>query len=225
MQKWLATTAIALLAIATPACSGDDDGEPSVAAESTTTGAGATLADIRGRQTDAVIKVTYQRGAETFTIAQDHDKHAIVTDRSMLIVTGDQTVDCSALDTQPTCLEVPEGVSSLVNLAFSFYNVVTQSLEAAADSIPTSALTETELVGRTAVCAEGDTATFLSDLTSSVGSVPPGNARVCVDEATGYLLAYSNDADPADNLLAIEVGEPSDADFEPPAAVDGLTDA
>jgi hypothetical protein len=227
-----ALAAALLVIVGSAACNGDDD-DSSTGTDSSITDGGtadenpvpADLSDILGRQADAVIRVSYQRGADTFTIAQDHDTRAIVTDRSMSIVTSERTIDCSNLDTQPTCLEVPEGVSSLVNLALSFYNVVTQSLASAADSIPASAMTETEVAGRPAVCAEGEAATFLSELTDTFGSVPPGTVRVCVDVATGYLLEYTNAADAADDLVATEVGEPSDADFEPPAEVDELAPA
>ena len=66
------------------------------------------------------------------------------------------------------------------------------------------------------MCAEADSSTFLLGLSGSARARAPDQqvARVCVDNETGYLLEYSTRQDPADDLVAIEVDEPSASDFE-----------
>jgi hypothetical protein len=232
MPKHLATVIVVTFAIAGfAACGGDDDDSSASDApdntqvdasdESAPTNDSAPseeLSDLLERQNDAVIKVTYRRGDDEFTIAQDHEKRAITSGDTKVIATEDATINCSDLDTEPTCLDVPEGVDSLVNVGLSFYNVVAQSLATAADSVSGLETTQDEVAGRDATCAEADTNTFLSELTEGLGDVdlPSMSARVCVDNETGYLLEFSSDNNPTDNLIAIEVSEPSDSDFEPP---------
>ena len=50
------------------------------------------------------------------------------------------------------------------------------------------------------------------------------SARVCVDNESGFLLEFSTDKDATDNLIAIEVTEPTAADFEPPVPLSELPD-
>jgi hypothetical protein len=197
----------------TARASGDATDESTLGSESSD-----SLADLLERQEDAVIKITYRRGDDEFTIAQDHEKRAIRSGGTLVITTGEATVNCTEVDTNPTCLDVPEGVDSLVNLGLSFYNVVARGLAAAADTLPGLETTPDEVAGRAATCADADTSQILSDLAQGLGDVdlPSTSARVCIDNESGYLLEFSTDGDPSDNLVAIEVGEPSDDDFEPP---------
>ena len=149
MRKHLATALVLIITTAgIAACGGDDDdqssGSPSTDesqvdtgdSSDTTDAPSGDLADLLERQKDAVIKVTYKRGDDEFTIAQDHEKRAITSGNSKVIVTDDGTINCDDLDTTPTCLDVPEGVDSLVNVGLSFYNVVAQSLADASGVLP-----------------------------------------------------------------------------------------
>jgi hypothetical protein len=233
MRRVWAGALVALLVVAgLAACSGDDDDSSASASDGTarnaeTTGprdtAGLTpdLHTILGRQKNAVIKVTYARGNDTFTIAQDHDKRSITQGTSMSIVTPARSVDCTEIDTAPVCLEVPEGISSLVSVGLLLYDNVAQGLVAAADAVPPVPTTVEHVAGRQAVCAEGDTATLLSELSQTLGSLPNQQLRVCVDAATGYLLEYSS-GDPTEQLIATKVEKPTAADFKPPAPVQGF---
>ena len=178
--------------------------------------------NILDRQKDAVIRITYQHGDDTFTIAQDHDRRAITSGTSMSIVTPKKSVDCSNIDTKPTCLEVPEGVSSLVSIGLIFYDAVAQGIAAAGDADPPIKTTKETIAGRDAVCAEGDAATFLAQANQSIGRVPSGTVRACVDAETGYLLEYSSGDAASDKLIATSVRKATDADFDPPAPVQGF---
>ena len=170
------------------------------------------------RQDDAVIKITYKRGNDEFTIAQDHEKRSVTDGKTKVIVTDDGTINCDNLDTTPTCLDVPEGVDSLVNLGLSFYNVIAQGLADASDKLPGLKTTQDEVAGRKATCAEADSNAFLQGLADSLQGLelPSLNARICVDNETGYLLEFSTGQDATDDLVAIEVTEPSASDFKPP---------
>jgi hypothetical protein len=230
----VAFVALLLVVAGLAACSGDDDNNSSSGSETTEESGSATtdrtvapgdLSDLLARQNDAVIKVTYQRGNETFTIAQDHEKKAITSGSTMVITDDDTTVNCTDLDTEPSCLEVPEGIDSLVNVGLSFYNVVAQGLADAADRVPNLETKQETVAGRDATCATGDSNSFLAGLADTLGGdleLPSLEARVCVDNATGYLLEFSTNGDQTDNLVATEVTKPTKADFEPPAPVDPI---
>ena len=187
-----------------------------------TTGSTPALSTILGRQQDAVIKVTYTRGNDTFTIAQDHDQRSVRTGTSKSIVTAARSVDCTNLDTKPVCLEVPEGVSSLVNVGLLVYDNIAQGLDSAANAVPPIPTTSEKVAGRSALCAEGDSSKFLSRVSSSIGTLPNQKVRACLDVASGYLLEYSSTDDPTDKLVATKVEKPTAADFKPPAPVQGF---
>jgi hypothetical protein len=231
MRKHLAIAFVLVIATAgIAACGGDDDDQ---SADSSTTaesqvGTGKTtetdastahdLSDLLKRQDDAVIKITYKRGNDQFTIAQDHEKRSVTDGKTKVIVTDDGTINCDNIDTTPTCLDVPEGVDSLVNVGLSFYNVIAQGLADASDKLPGLKTTQDEVAGRKATCAEADSNAFLQGLADSLQGLelPSLTARICVDNETGYLLEFSTGQDATDDLVAIEVTEPSAADFKPP---------
>jgi len=242
MRRFAAAVLVAVVAGAgLAACRGDDDssssGNTSSADQSTspTSDAGSSdatappntegltpqLSAILDRQKDAVIKITYRHGKDTFTIAQDHDRKAITSGTSMSIVTPARSVDCTDLKTTPTCLQVPEGVTSLVSLGLVFYDAVAQGIAGASEAYPPIKTTNEKIAGRDAVCASGDAQTFLGGASSSVGRVPSGTVRACVDTETGFLLSYTNTGSANDQLIATSVRKATDKDFEPPAPVQG----
>ena len=63
--------------------------------------------------------------------------------------------------------------------------------------------------------------TFLGGASASVGRVPNGTVRACVDTETGFLLEYTNTGSANDQLIATSVRKATDKDFEPPAPVQG----
>ena len=141
--------------------------------------------------------MTYERGNDTFTIAQDHDKRSITHGTSMSIVTPARSVDCTDIDTKPVCLEVPEGVSSLVSVGLLFYDNVAQGLAAAADAVPPIATTvEARRRTPSRVRRGRHRRRFSRTLSGTLGSLPNQQVRVCVDVATGYLLEYSSERRP-----------------------------
>jgi hypothetical protein len=241
MRKYLVGGAVALLtttltATTLTACRGDDDDNTSSTAvtkaeeeevdtsSETTVLPARDLRQILDRQEHAVIKATYTRGDDEFTIAQDRDQRSIRSGDSMSIFEGTRTIDCTGLDTSPSCVELDPDVSSIASRGLTFYELLGQSLSTAADTTPSLETTRDVVAGRPAVCAEGDAATFLSELSNAVGPLSSATVRVCMDALTGYLLEYRNDSDPGSDLVATKVGAPSAADFEPPVEVDGAAD-
>ena len=109
------------------------------------------------------------------------------TGTTKVIVTDDGTINCDNIDTTPTCLDVPEGVDSLVNVGLSFYNVIAQGLADASDKLPGLKTTQDEVAGRKATCAEADSNAFLQGSADSLQGLelPSMNARICVDNETG----------------------------------------
>jgi hypothetical protein len=228
LRRCLAGAAVAALACGFAAgCSGDDDSSSSTSAaratSTTLATAPASLREVLDRQKDAVVKITYQRGNDTFTIAQDHDKLAIRSGSYLAIFDGSNTIDCTGLDATPTCQELAGDTNSIADIGVTFFKVLGQSLSTAADATPPIATTPEVVAGRPALCAEGDASTFLSELSGTIGSVPAAHVRVCVDNSTGYVLEYRNDSDPSDDLVATQVGPPSANEFKPPAKVEGAT--
>jgi hypothetical protein len=243
MRRFAAALLVAVVAGAgLTACRGDDDSSSSsnnggadqstpltsdggsssdATAPPNTEGLTPQLSAILDRQKDAVIKITYRHGNDTFTIAQDHDRRAITSGTSMSIVTPARSVDCTDLKTKPTCLQVPEGVTSLVSLGLVFYDAVAQGIAGASEAYPPIKTTNEQIAGRDAVCARGDAQTFLGGASASVGRVPNGTVRACVDTETGFLLSYTNTGSANDQLIATSVRKATDKDFEAPAPVQG----
>jgi hypothetical protein len=233
MRRYLVAAVVTLSCVAgVAACSGDDDAatttttathrdESASSSTGSTDGGTTELRHVLDRQNNAVIRVAYQRGTDQFTIAQDRDVSSIRSGNSLSINEPTRSVDCIDLDTTPSCAELEPGVTSVGGLGLTFYGLLNQSLSALADTTPPVATTSDVVLGRPAVCAQGDASTFLSELSGSIGPVAPATVRVCVDEATGYVLSYRNESDPSRDLVATQVGKPSSADLEPPAAVEG----
>ena len=228
-RRTVCALVVLLSTAALGACSGDDDSESNAdatgdddATTDTTDELVASLASILSRKETAPAKVTYERGGETFTIIQDGDKRAIVTDSSMSIVEPGLSVDCSKLDTQPVCLEVPAGVSSVVSRGLVYYDAIVRGVEAASDADPLLETTTAEIAGRRAICATAPVAEFLAQLNETLSSIPTSEARACFDVESGHLLEFSTPNDPANDLTAITVETPTADDFEPPAPVQGF---
>jgi hypothetical protein len=227
MHRYVAGAVVTLLALVTlGACSGDDDsgtgstGDTS-AADASSDGPVGDLRTVLDRQDDAVIKVAYRRGADEFTIAQDHEKESIRSGNALSIRDGANSVDCIELDTQPSCDELPPDISAVSSLGLTFYKLLGDGLSAAVDEIPSLDTTRDVVDGRPALCVRGDASKFLAPLSDAVGRVPRASVRICVDQATGYVLEYRDESNPEDDLVATRVSRPSNADFKPPAGVGG----
>ena len=198
--------------------SGDDSGDDSSDEGS------EDLKQLLEQQADAHIKIVYEttgdfaNDGEELTIIQDGTERSawISGDSSYYMVDG-KSISCSNLDSEPECQELPEGLGDLAALGpMTFFNALGQGLLAAGDSELDGLDKENdEIAGRDAVCIDWD----MGALGALSGDIDADAAvRICVDKETGYLLEYSGQANgEGGSFKAVEVSEPTDADFEPPA--------
>jgi hypothetical protein len=185
-----------------------------------------TLAAVVARRADARTKVTYQRGDDTFTIAQDGRRRAVRSESSLVLIDGDTTVSCEE-QPEPTCLELPPEVRDLaVSTDLTLYSLLERGLDELATAQPLLATTDATIADRAAACITVRAGDLLADVSEQVGELEEleEEARVCVDAETGFILEFSTDRATLDDLVAVSVEKPTDADFEPPAAVDPLPD-
>ena len=182
------------------------------------------LKELLEQQSDAHIKIVYEttgdfaNDGEELTIIQDGAERSawISGDSSYYMIDG-KSISCSNLDAEPECQELPEGLGDLAALGpMTFFNALGQGMLAAGDSELDGLDKENdEVAGRDAICIDWDMGALgaLSGETDADAAV-----RICVDKETGYLLEYSGQADgEGGSFKAVEVSEPTDADFEPPA--------
>lgn len=163
------------------------------------------------------IRVTYEDSSGTQQIlSQDGEgRSAFFTDGSVVISGPDGTVTCDGIDgDSPTCTKLPAGLGDLAGLGSSFLFVFSQGFSQLAGVLEGVDQSNEEIAGRDAICWNVDPSDFAAALSPDVGSEAGG--RVCIDEETGILLEISSENDDTANLIAVEVGEPKDSDFEPP---------
>jgi hypothetical protein len=207
--------------------SGDDDSGDSSGSDE--------LDELLAMQADAHIKIVYEAtgdmatDSDTITVIQDgKDRSAWISGNSSFYNIDGKSISCDSLDSEPTCTELPEGLGDLAGLGpMTFFNAIGQGLLQAGDGLDGLDKHDEEIAGRDAVCIDYDYGALLGglgelgDLADDESIDTDASAKVCVDEETGYLLEFSGEGDGSSgSLKAVEVSEPSDADFEPPAEVE-----
>jgi hypothetical protein len=214
----LAAVLVVMLGLVLAGCGGsddsssDDDSEqvdtPDDASDNSSDDEASEFAQRLEDQAKVRVKVTYEtnNGDVVYTISQDGSgKQAIFADDTVYISDGDSVLTCNTADGSATCIDNPAAMGQAALLPF------TGALTAASDTIKGArdvpggfgdASTE-EIAGREADCYE-----------VKFG----GSYKVCADAETGILLKseVSGGGETA-SLVAIEVTEPDDSDFEPPA--------
>lgn len=195
----------------------------------------AELRALLEKQSKARIKVTYVTtdadGAETeMTIAQDGEgRTAMIADGSLLISGPDGTISCDGTGSDASCTQMPEGLGELGMLGLTMFTAIGQGMLEGADELDGVDTESDEVAGRDAICVDWDGSSLLGllgDLGESTDDVPAdGRVRICVDEETGFLLEFSGEGEgDTFSLLATEVGEPDDSDFEPPSTPETMPD-
>jgi hypothetical protein len=219
--------------------SGDDSDDSGDDDSGDASGASDELQELLDQQSKARIRITYETTSndsepETMTLSQDgKGNQAVFTGTSVIITTADSTVSCDNLDSEPTCTELPAGMGELAGLGLTMFTAIGQGL--LSSGLSDGDLDDDEVAGRDALCANVDYGGILgglADLGEELGGddadVPEdATVRICVDKETGFLLEFSGEAgNEFGQILATEVGEPKDSDFEPPAPVEdsGLGD-
>lgn len=216
--------------------SSDDTAAGETDATEASGGEGADeLRELLEKQSKARIKVTYVTtdadGAETeMTIAQDgKGRTAILTDGSLMITGPDGTISCDGTGPDASCTQMPEGLGELGMLGLTMFTSIGQGMLEGVDELDGVDTERDEVAGRDAICVDWDSSSLLGllgDLGESTDDVPAdGKVRVCIDEATGFLLEFSGEGEgDTFSIRAIEVGEPDDSDFEPPSTPETMPD-
>lgn len=204
-----------------PTATGDGSPAPSptgTAAEPTgdATQGFATLAE-RGFEARARVsyRVTSAGTEETLTFSSDGQRTAILYPGGRVIVTAEGATIACITEGPAQCFEFPQAAGGAQNLAGAFagpFVGLATAFESDAAVVPGFSLTgERDIAGRTATCATFDPSRL------AVGTTG-GEATLCVDADTGLILLYEVTAEDGSwRMEALEVGEPSDEDFEPPA--------
>jgi hypothetical protein len=215
MRKVAAVLAGILLAGGFAACGGDGDSADPVNTGGTTA-AGNTTDDPSDTDTafsklleeasSIRIKVTYESGGQEFTIAQDGEGRQAYSDGNAVVITsdgGDHAISCDSVEAGATCTELTGQQARAA--AFPF----TSTLLAAKTTI--------ESAGR--VSGFGDESTEdIAGRSARCVTIRVGNAfTACADEETGVLLKWETSGTSESSVIATEVTEPTDADFEAPA--------
>lgn len=167
------------------------------------------------RQSDAVIKVTYDMDGEEMVVAQDHGKRATYSGGGVILTTEDGTaVTCDGVTSEATCTEMPEGFGDISQFSagLGIFTLVAEQLVQASSQLSGLDASKDEIAGRDAQCVDWD---------GFLGLAAGGNAEICIDEETGYLLKFETEGDgTSQSIVATKVEEPDDSDFEPPADVE-----
>ena len=219
MRKLTTTLAVVILAASFAACGGSDDSGDSNSGGTTTTDDGSKDGDTDDTSdTDDVefsklleesaktrLKVTYETDDGTsFTVAQDGEgRQAFFSEDSVLLVDDEGVTSCDGLDRQATCRQLTGPLAQSASLPFTSALTLAKTTIQAAQRVSGigDASTE-EIAGRTAQC-----------VTIKIG----GSFKACADEETGVLLKWDADVGgKSSSLVATEVTEPEDSDFETP---------
>ena len=195
------------------------------------------LQELLDKQSDARIKITYETSDQdgvdsTMTIAQDGEgTQSILTDGTLIITSEDTTVSCDNFDTPDvSCTELPAGMGDFAMLGLTMFTAIGEGLMQANETAGVE-LFDDEVAGRDARCAEYDWSGMfgalgeLGELAGEEEIPEDAMVRVCVDTETGFLLEFTGEGENQfGTIIATEVGEPSDSDFEPPVTPETMPD-
>jgi hypothetical protein len=226
MRKLTATVlGLVLIAGFVSGCGGDDDSgdagsttPPTETTQPDDGGGSNEFSDIVAQASEANIRIVYERdGEDSITIAQDGEGRSAFTDGDSTIYTDtdtDTTVSCDGTGADAECTEIPfGGVAASILTGFTGLFTGLVNLDS---SVFGGDVSSDTIAGRDARCITFSASSF-SPLAALAGSVD-GEATICVDEETGFLLKLEtkDDSSTKDVFLATEVGEASESDLTPP---------
>jgi hypothetical protein len=219
MRKIVAV--LALSAIALAACGGSSGSK-----SDSSSGDSDSFSKLFEQSRNATLKVTYSGTDENgttgdpFTVAQDGpDKSAFITGDSEIIVNGTTAIQCSNLQSDPTCSDYPGGVAaarSAIAAATAALTAANAAITGAAKSNGVGKSSTSQIAGRTAECVTITPGSgIVGDLAKKLGG---GSYESCLDKDTGVVLKWQvQGGNRAAGVIATKVEQPTDADFEAPA--------
>ncbi len=230
MRKMTATVlGLALIAGFVSSCGGSDDGDAAGTTAPATTqpedgGGSNEFSEIVAQAKKANIRIVYERdGEDSITIAQDGEGKSAYTDGDSTIYTdGDSTVSCNGTGADAECQEIPFG-GIAASLITGFTGLFT-GLVSLDSSVYGGDVSSDTIAGRDARCITFRASNF-SPLAALAGSLD-GEATICLDEATGFLLKLEtkDGSSTKDLFIATEVGEASESDVTPPVTPSTVPD-
>jgi hypothetical protein len=235
MRKTMATVlGLVLIAGFVSGCGGDDDNSsgssdttPTTQPDDSGNGDGSNeFSEIVAKASKANIRIVYERdGEDSITIAQDGEGRSAFTDGDTTIYTDTEensTVSCDGTGADAECTEIPlGGVAASILTGFTQVFTGLVNLDS---SVFGGDVSSDTIAGRDARCITFSASSF-SPLAALAGSLD-GEATICVDEETGFLLKLeTDDGSSAKNVfLATEVGEATDEDLTPPVTPETIPD-
>lgn len=232
MRKVTATVlGLVLLAGFVSSCGSDDKTSDSDDSNDATTtqpdsgGGSNDFSELVAKASKANIRIVYERdGEDSITIAQNGEGKSAFTQGDSTIYTdteADTTVSCDGTGADAECTQIPGGGVG-ASILTGFTNVFT-GLVNLPESVFGGDVSDDTIAGRDARCITFSASSF-SPLAALAGSFD-GEATICVDEETGFLLKLATDdgSSTKELFIATEVGEASEDDVTPPVEPSKVT--
>jgi hypothetical protein len=234
MRKTMATVLGLVLVVGLiGGCGSDDDdgGDAGGTTAPTTTegdgGGSNDFSEIVAKAKSANIRIVYQRdGEDSITIAQNGEgKSAYTSGDSTIFTDGDTTVSCEGTGDDAECKEIPFG-GAAASFLTTFTGLFT-GLVNLPESVFGGEVSSDTIAGRDASCITFGAGDFspLAALAGALDDAIDGEATICVDDETGFLLKLETDdgSSQKELFLATEVGEASESDVTPPVTPSKVT--
>lgn len=223
MKKFLLVFAIAGLALAGCGGSSSDD-----SGNGGSGGGDDQFSQLLEKQSKANIRVTYRTGdGDEWTVSQDGaGKVAYIRDDTHLIKDGGTVTSCNNIDTEPECTEATGTLAEAALTPFTgLFGLANTYIEAAKQANSFGDTSSETIAGRSAECVT-ITLENLGGIAGNIAGKIAGDRaddgfKTCADKETGILLLWQpvgvDEAANDSKVEAIEVTEPRDSDFTPPA--------
>jgi hypothetical protein len=232
MRKTTVTVlGLVLIAGLVAGCGGDDDdggdagGTTTPSATQPDGGGDNEFSQIVAQAQSANIRIVYERdGEDSITIAQNGEGKSAFTQGDNTIYTdteANSTVSCDGTGEDAECTEIPLG-GAAASILTAFTGIFTGLVDLP-ESVFDGEVSSDTIAGRDAKCITFGAGDF-TPLAALAGSID-GEATICVDEETGFLLKLQTDdgSSTKELFIATEVGEATDDDVTPPVTPTEIT--
>ena len=241
MKKFLLVFVVAGLALA--GCGGSSAKDTDSGGSGNTTAGGGGSGDTSNEAFNKLldledgdaIRVTYDYGEDNkdVTISRNGEgKVAFLRGDEQAIFSSDSDViQCENLDSTPECKQFSGAQATALKASYTGFLGFATNIFTAVANVPNAYGDQSseEIAGRDATCATVTLASapgIAGDVLGRLEGIADAGYKVCADEDTGILLKFETvgvDEDKKQLIVATEVGEPEDSDFEPPAEPEQVT--
>jgi len=241
MKKFLLVLVVAGLALA--GCGGSSAKDTDSGGSGNTSGSGGGGGDSSNEaftklldlENGAAIRVTYSYGGddEDITISRDGEgKVAFLrADEQAIFSSDSDVIQCENLDSEPECKQFSGAQATALKGSYTGFLGFATSFLTAIAKVPNAYADQSseEIAGRDATCATVTAASapgIAGNILGNLEGIADTGYKVCADKETGILLKFEAvgvDEDKKQVVVATDVGEPQDSDFEPPAEPEQVT--